>query len=777
LRFRFRMLAYRAGLALLGVVLFCGYAIAPSLAFLPYVALVPWAILYMDPRRTGVSPLYSILVGYVCWIVCYKTTFRFGWFVPPTIALFFVPAWLLFPVLARPIQRLGLPRSMTLPVVWVAVEWARLLLAPGHFDLFALGYSQAPFSPLVQIADTTGVYGVSFLVAAVNGVLADAFFMLKDAAWRPSILVRERRLVLPAIVISAGFVAAFGYGAFRLEGTGETQGPRLAIVQPNLAPAAGSALGRSLAQLYQTDEGVPSGSVDLIVWPENAILDDVDRKGAYRDDLAWLASRKRAPILVGAQGRAEGVVGRTTNSAFLVDAGEPRGRYDKQILFPFSEYLPLERAVGIIAPPVQRAYRKFIRTAWGFPSRGTPGGNTTLFTLPTKGGTIPFAALIGLEGTYPSLVATARRQGARFLVNLTSEGEVGGAVEQQLLRVCMLRAIESRISYVRAGNSGISGLIDPQGRLRSVLRGARGETVSVAGVLIDTVPLSPGGSTAYAASHDAFALLCVALSLWLLARAILRGPPTLTPHPVPAAATAGVVIAAMILGGCRGQGPEFAEACPDESACRDALERAAADYRRADASEDALDFLERVIATYPGLAPEARGHRAYFLEHSGDAVSALGEYQAALKGTPSAETLARLANLRVGIGDAPGALAAYRAAHDLAPLDPLILYQVGRVAWDLGDTANAREAVAAVLAMAPVQSQALTLLGKIELADGAVTEARSALTRAALADPTALECRYELSRLAWRDGDHDEARRWLDDLRAIEARLERRAAN
>jgi apolipoprotein N-acyltransferase len=576
------MFAINTGLSLLGVILFCAYAAAPALLFLPYVALVPWAILYMDPRRPNVSPLYFLCVGYLCFILCYKTMFRFGWFAPSAVALLYVPAWVLFPLLVRPIQRLGIPRSITLPIVWVTVEWARLLLAAGHFDLFALGYSQARWTPMVQLADITGVYGISFLVAAIGGLLADAYFVLKDAAWRPRILLRERKLVLPALVIMAGFIGAFGYGSLRIATARDTTGPKLAIVQPNIAPSASRSLGTSLLQLYQTGERVAPGSVDLIVWPENAILDDIDRKAAYLDDLGWLASRKAAPILVGARGRA-GDGGRTTNSAFLVDpAGAVLGRYDKQILFPFREYAPLDRVVGVLAPPLQRSYRGLVRQEWGFLPTGSPGRSATLFPLPWKSGTLPFATLIGLENGYPSLVITASRQGARFLVNLTSEGDVGGALEEQLLRVCMLRAIENHMAYVRVSNTGISGFIDPRGHLRSVLTGERGGTTSVAGVLTDTVALSSGDSTIYAASRDAFALTCVAVSLWLLARALLRGRPTMTPHPVPAAAAAASVLAALLSSGCGDAARNFKSACPDEATCRDALESSAAAYRAAD---------------------------------------------------------------------------------------------------------------------------------------------------------------------------------------------------
>jgi apolipoprotein N-acyltransferase len=459
-----RRFAIRAGLVLLGTALFCGGAMAPSLALLPYVALVPWTVLYMGARSPKVSPLYGLLAGTLCWVVCYRPMIGPGVWVPLATAFFFVPAWLLFPLLARPIQRLDLPRSITLPVVWVAVEWARLLTAAGHFDPFALGYSQAGFAPLVQIADITGVYGISFLIAAVNGLLADSLFAYRDSAWRLRVLLRQPGIVVPAAAIAATFAAVIVYGEIRLETASESVGPRVA--------------------LYEA-EGVSPVGVDLVVWPGRATLDDLEQ----------LSSREGAMTLIGAQSAAEGQPGRTTNSVLLVDAaGTVRGRYDKQILFPL-----------------------------GSSAKLTPGSHMTLFDLSFKGERLLFAAPIGAESVYPALLADASRHGARFAVNLTSDEDVGGIAENQLLRVCVLRAVENRIAVVRTGLSGNAAFIDPQGRLQRAPAGA--------------VLLSNTGTTAYAASHDAFALLCVAVSLWLLARALLGGRATMTPIPLPAGAT------------------------------------------------------------------------------------------------------------------------------------------------------------------------------------------------------------------------------------------------
>ena len=81
------------------------------------------------------------------------------------------------------------------------------------------------------------------------------------------------------------------------------------------------------------------------------------------------------------------------------------------------------------------------------------------------------------ENTYPPIPAEAGRLGARFFINITSEGLVGGPIQEQLLRICILRAVENGIPYVRAGNTGISGFIDAEGRVRSVLRGRRGGSI------------------------------------------------------------------------------------------------------------------------------------------------------------------------------------------------------------------------------------------------------------------------------------------------------------
>lgn len=524
-------------LALVPALLMAAYAARPAMAFLPYFALVPWIVLYTDPRRPRVSVGYYFVAAYVGWVMLMPAFFNFGLFPPFAMGAVFFVFWLPFaPLLRRIHHRFRLPRTLTVPLTWVTVEWLRATFTLAHFDLFLLGYSQARFPLLIQISDVLGVYGLSFLVAAVNGLLADLYFEWRDhAGWSVSRIAKSPRLLASAAAVAVGFVLFSAYGWYRLATAQRTAGPRLAVVQPNEPHSLASTLGAHLSQLVLTDRGVEPAAADLVVWPENAILDYLGREGAYLDDLGWLTDRKQAPILLGAMGRHPQHPASVTNTAFLVDRhGAIQGRYDKQLLFPWSEYVPFDATLAGVAPPLQRLHRSVARLGWGHLANGQAGDGMRLFELGWQEGELPFAVLICIENTYPPIPAEASRLGARFYINITSEGLVGGPIQEQLLRICILRAVENRMPYVRAGNTGISGFIDAQGRVRSVLRGRRGGTIDDAGVLVDQIWLSPPGVTLYAASRDAFVKTSVAATLILLAWSFLQPRRRPDSHPAQA---------------------------------------------------------------------------------------------------------------------------------------------------------------------------------------------------------------------------------------------------
>ncbi len=511
-------MAWRLGLALLPALLFGFYARYPTLASLSYWVLVPWVLLYADDRHEKVPLGYYALGAYVAWAALYHAAAIRGWYVPFAMGVFGLPPWLLFAPALRRAHRLSrLPRTLTVPVLWTACEWLRSEITLGHFDLFALGYSQARFPALVQVADVTGVYGVSFLVAAVNGLVADLLFALRDRKGSVGAVFRSRRIVWSVSGVAVAFLAVAAYGWFCLTTARETEGPAVALVQPNVRHAMWRVSGVHLSQLVLTERQVPAGAADLIVWPESAVLDYIGSDRVYLEDLGWLSRRKGAPLLVGALERSETVPGRAHNVAVLVDEeGKILGEHRKRLLFPWTEYLPFDDVFESVSPSLHRWHRSLVRRVWGGMGIDLPGERAELLRLPWRGGDLPFGVVLCHEHIYPPAASEIARLGPRFIVNPTSEGEAAGAMQEQMLRISMLRAIESRVAYARCGNSGISAIVDAQGRRRSILRGERGRTVLDAGVLLDHVPLSPGGVTLYAHSRDAFAKGLVLLSLVLL---------------------------------------------------------------------------------------------------------------------------------------------------------------------------------------------------------------------------------------------------------------------
>lgn len=257
---------------------------------------------------------------------------------------------------------------------YVALEWFRSTIAPAHFDRYALAHSQAGVTPLVQIADLTGASGVSFLVAAFNGWVAD---VIVDRRSRRAAGAADRRgpnVWRTAAVLASLFVAALGYGFARLSRAVDEPGPRIALVQPDVAHHERNAVGVHLSEVIFGDERIPAGSADLIVWPENAILDNLRRPGMYLPDLARLAGDKGAPLLVGAMGKASEAPGKTTNAAYLVDRdGDVLGEARKQVLFPWSEMVPGDAFLERAMPRLWRAQRALVRKGWGFVPTGLPG--------------------------------------------------------------------------------------------------------------------------------------------------------------------------------------------------------------------------------------------------------------------------------------------------------------------------------------------------------------------------------------------------------------------
>ena len=355
-----------------------------------------------------------------------------------------------------------------------------------------LGHSQHARLWLPQVADLSGVAGVSFIVALVNVALA--------LSLRPATSARQRLRI--AAATAAVLAGVSGYGAVQARRWARPPGEplRVALVQADVPEAWRYELRRvpdSLRRLSELSRQATAGGAQLIVWPENAVSVLIDDQGqVVRSAAALLAPG--ASLLFGAPRavpRAGAVEMR--NAAFVVTAdGRIAGVYDKLRLTPFGETYPLGLA------------------AWFPPPAGGYSPGTAWSTLTAAGQR--FAAIICYEAIYAGLVRRLVDAGAEFLVNLSNDGWFGDQPSlQQHFHAVQFRAIENRRFLLRATNAGITAIVDPRGVV--IAEAPRHEAVVLAGSI---VPIQ--ARTLYTRVGDLFGWGCLLVAVAALLRPRLR---------------------------------------------------------------------------------------------------------------------------------------------------------------------------------------------------------------------------------------------------------------
>jgi apolipoprotein N-acyltransferase len=546
--------------------------------WLAWIALVPMLCLVRAnarPRRLYLAAWVGGLAFFwpaLSWMPVADQRMYYTWAVLATYCAAYVPLVLYLVRLVD--HRTRLPLVLTFPVVWIAIEYWRYgflgsfvsMLSGGHlhdypggFGWYQLGHSQHDFLPLIQIADVTGVYGISFLIAAVNALLFEVLFT--RAVFRRSILgidwtdqraggnsPRRFGLLVHAICLSLLLLSVFAYGAWRLNENTQSPGPRLALLQGNLDQRIRSDTTRpegeqrekareSMKEHFDRLATLAAGEkVDLIVWPETSVPGDwleVAPGHPHPESMALalkLTSQWQTALLLGMNAGVLGHDGKphAYNSAILLDrSGRLQGRYDKIHRVPFGEYIPLRK----LLPWLERF------APYDYDYGVSPGEQFTRFVLrdpdaPVSDGTTSFGVVICYEDTDPAMALPyAGAHGlppTDFLINISNDGWFNGSSEHdQHLAICRFRAIECRRAVARAVNMGISAVIDSNGRVLApettrngdVCRWAIPEAASalpvsdwhrykkVSGVLLATIPIDSRGSL-YARWGDWFAISC-----------------------------------------------------------------------------------------------------------------------------------------------------------------------------------------------------------------------------------------------------------------------------
>ncbi len=392
----------------------------------------------------------------------------------------------------------GVPIYVTAPIAWTSLEYARTYLFTG-FPWDLVGYSQTKWETFLQVADITGIYGVSFLVVLGNAAVWEVSHGLLISK-----KIRLRVLIYCLLVCSM----VYAYGVFRLEHLQEIEAsaPKysVGVLQGNIPQEIKwerSSIGHSFGTYEQLALEAKEQGAKLIIWPETSLPALVGVKEHEWRTVLGISEKVGVPMLVGAPSYKESQ-GKALyyNSAFLITDGMLRFRYDKMHLVPFGEYMPLDwlLPLGSGVAVLEANY--------------SPGKTMTVMKVP-NGPT--FSVLICYEAIFPTMSRMAIANGAQMLVNIVNDGWFAGtAAPYQHLQMAGIRSIENRVSLVRAANTGISAVFDARGRIVASL------PWNTRGVLVYNVPIGIRCWSFYREFGDVFPVVCLILCGYIIGLAM-----------------------------------------------------------------------------------------------------------------------------------------------------------------------------------------------------------------------------------------------------------------
>jgi apolipoprotein N-acyltransferase len=395
------------------------------------------------------------------------------------------------------------------PVFWVSLEYVRGFLFTG-FPWSFLGYSQYNQLHIIQISDIFGVYGISFLMALSSA----AFFLAIEIIFAQRRSEKKNiqiRVFQPLIVFFVLLAATWIYGKWQIlsfdDNLSKLVVRRISVVQGNIDQAIkwDTAFQTKTTEKYiNLSLSAKKHAPDLVVWPETAtpfyFLHDAPLSKMIIDTVDVMGK----DFLIGSPSYT---YEKTTeevnyyNSAYLIDA-EPKiiGKYDKVHLVPFGEYVPFKKWLPFLG--------KMVAHVGDF----TPGikGETLSWKDDKLGVQICF------EIIFPGLSRAMAQNGADILINITNDAWFGKtSAPYQHFSMAVFRAVENRRSLVRAANTGISGFVDPVGRVieQSVL--------FKDSVLTGNIPIY-NKTSLYTRYGDFFAILCILLTSNLILMGFLH---------------------------------------------------------------------------------------------------------------------------------------------------------------------------------------------------------------------------------------------------------------
>lgn len=372
----------------------------------------------------------------------------------------------LFAVIFRWNSETSLYGKMIIPAsFWILIDYLKelsTLILPWGLA----GYTQV-YTPFIQVADITGIHGVTFIIIVINTLIAEIITIIgtkKTGHKNLTVLISDNKnrtshiykknLILYSVLLAAVIITNLTYGIIKkkiiIDRLDSSKKINYLMVQGNSGSverwneASSTARYQSYARL--TEKGI--ADADFVVWPETVLNSSDKINYEIMSGISALLKDTGCFITGGIRRNNNG---NTFNSIFVMKKSGLEYIYDKKILFPYSERPLLGRTAG-----------SFLNS----PEKFSEGSSHGIY----RTGGIITGFSICFESIYSSEIRKIARSGASVLINVANDSWFGDSSVPLIQQYAVIaRAVENRISIIRSANSGISFTVSPAGDIITMI--------------------------------------------------------------------------------------------------------------------------------------------------------------------------------------------------------------------------------------------------------------------------------------------------------------------
>jgi len=473
-------------------------------AFFAIAPLIYIAVSYdKNPFLTGFLWGIAAYSGIIYWVtnavnVYGNVNIVFAWCANLLLICYMAAYSGIFALLVRDsLKYLNISPFISAPIIWTALEWGRTFIFSG-FPWALFGSTQYKNIPFIQIANITGVYGVSFLLILCNAALVEIALALKNKTKKPIVKAA-------ATIVIIGIVFSYGIYSINKHDKQSIKKVKVSLIQANIEqakkwnPKFQDETIKKYAKLTLSRDAENS---KLIVWPETAVPFFYQKEEEYQKIIKQLSLQSKADLLFGSPAyevKDKEHLNFFNRAYFLSNNAASLNSYDKMHLVPFGEYVP--SFIPFLAKLVY-GIGEFI-----------PGKEHTVF----KSESGNFSVLICFEGIFPAQSREFVKKGADFLVNITNDAWYGkSSAPYQHLSLSIFRAVENNVPLIRAANTGISAIIDKNGRIKA------SSDIFIETAVSGEIYIGKSGRTFYTEFGDVFSILITTISVVISGKIFIR---------------------------------------------------------------------------------------------------------------------------------------------------------------------------------------------------------------------------------------------------------------